>query len=288
MGESGCGKSTVARTIAKLLEPTSGQIIFDGHDITHLSRREIRPIRRDFQIVFQDPYASLNPRKRVHDIVAEPFNINGIYKEEGGRDRVGELVELVGLDKQYLDRYPHQLSGGQRQRIALARALALHPKLLILDEPVSSLDVSIQGQILNLLKDLQDELDLAFLFISHDLSVVRHISHRVAVMYLGRLVEIGERTEVYKETNHPYTLSLLSAVPVSHPDERETKSRIVLPGDVPSPMNPPSGCVFRTRCWKAQEKCAEEVPAMREQHPGGHLTACHFPIDENDRSSLEF
>jgi peptide/nickel transport system ATP-binding protein len=276
VGESGCGKTTLGRTIIKLLEPTAGKIVFEGRDITRYRRRQMRPVRRDVQIVFQDPYASLNPRMTVREIVGEPLRIHGLYRGNEGKRRVEELLRTVGMSPEHANRFPHEFSGGQRQRIGVARALALNPKMIVLDEPVSALDVSIQAQVVNLLAQLQVELGLTYLFIAHDLSVVRHVSDRVAVMYLGRIVEVGTRRQLYDTPMHPYTQALLSAVPIETPNLRGKRQRIILEGDVPSPANPPSGCRFRTRCWKAQEICAQEDPALIPRHGGDHPVACHF------------
>ena len=280
VGESGCGKSTTGRLVTRLLEPTAGRVTYAGNDITHSTRRELAPIRSEIQMIFQDPYASLNPRQTVGSIVSSPMEINHINPTGGRERRVRELLEIVGLNPEHYNRFPHEFSGGQRQRIGVARALALNPKLIVADEPVSALDVSIQAQVVNLLQKVQQELGIAFLFIAHDLAIVRHFSQRVAVMYLGKIVEIGDRDSIYDGPRHPYTHALLSAAPEADPDD-DGRERIRLAGDVPSPINPPSGCRFRTRCWKAQDKCAEEEPPLIQlggSHDG-HLTACHFPED---------
>ncbi|MFF7342310.1 ABC transporter ATP-binding protein [Streptomyces antimycoticus] len=296
VGESGCGKSTTGRLLARLLEPTAGKITYRGQDITHAGRKELAPIRSEIQMIFQDPYSSLNPRQTVGTIISGPMEINGINPPGGRETRVRELLEIVGLNPEHYNRFPHEFSGGQRQRIGVARALALEPKLIVADEPVSALDVSIQAQVVNLLQKLQRELGIAFLFIAHDLAVVRHFSQRVAVMYLGKVVEVGDRDSIYRRPRHPYTHALLSAVPdaaammaenvkgtadTSDAEGTARRTRIRLAGDVPSPINPPSGCRFRTRCWKAQDKCAREEPPLRrlDGNREGHLSACHFPED---------
>ncbi|MER6911486.1 dipeptide ABC transporter ATP-binding protein [Streptomyces sp. NPDC000594] len=278
VGESGCGKSTTGRLVTRLLEPTGGKITYAGQDISHAGRKQLAPIRSEIQMIFQDPFSSLNPRQTVGTIIKSPMEVNGINPAGGREKRVRELLETVGLNPEHYNRFPHEFSGGQRQRIGVARALALEPKLIVADEPVSALDVSIQAQVVNLLQKVQDELGIAFLFIAHDLAVVRHFSQRVAVMYLGKVVEVADRNSLYTRPRHPYTHALLSAVPEADVDAAK-KERIRLSGDVPSPIMPPSGCRFRTRCWKAQEKCAtEEPPLVRlSGSDEGHLTACHFP-----------
>ncbi|MCT7352162.1 dipeptide ABC transporter ATP-binding protein [Streptomyces sp. 15-116A] len=284
VGESGCGKSTVAKMLVHLERPTAGSILYKGEDITRLSGRALKAVRRNIQMVFQDPYTSLNPRMTVGDIIGEPYDIHPEVAPKGDRRRkVQDLLDVVGLNPEYINRYPHQFSGGQRQRIGIARGLALRPEVIVADEPVSALDVSVQAQVINLMDRLQSEFDLSYLFIAHDLSIVRHISDRVGVMYLGRIVEIGTDTEIYDHPTHPYTQALLSAVPVPDPEAREHRERIILSGDVPSPTNIPSGCRFRTRCWKVREKCAVEVPALAvpaefgaRGGPAAHASACHF------------
>jgi len=282
VGESGCGKSTTARLLLNLIPATSGEVHYAGKDLTKLSRGQMRPLRRDLQIVFQDPFASLDPRMTVFEIIAEPLRVHGLFSDNG-RAKVRELMATVGLNPEHGNRYPHEFSGGQRQRIGIARALALRPKVLVLDEPVSALDVSIQAGVINLLEDLQDELGLSFLFVSHDLSVVRHIADRVAVMYLGRIVETGRVEELFTKAAHPYTQALISAIPLPDPHKERTRKRILLTGDVPSPVNPPSGCRFRTRCFKfagqlnesERKRCVDEVPALVD-HGQGHRAACHY------------
>jgi oligopeptide/dipeptide ABC transporter ATP-binding protein len=279
VGESGCGKSTMARCILKLLDPTGGKVIFKGRDITNLSRNEMRPLRREMMMVFQDPYASLNARKRVGFIVAEGLDVHGVGTPAERKRRVRELLEVVGLNPEHYNRFPHEFSGGQRQRIGVARALAVNPKLIVADEPVSALDVSVQAQILNLLKDLQKEFGLTYVFIAHDLSVVRHISDRVAVMYLGKLAELADSADLYAAPRHPYTGALLSAVPIANPRLGRSRSTFVLGGDVPNPINPPSGCRFHPRCPRARDACAESDPPLAPLAPG-HEAACFFPLEK--------
>ncbi|WP_449536694.1 ABC transporter ATP-binding protein [Ferdinandcohnia sp. Marseille-Q9671] len=273
VGESGCGKSTAGKTIIRLLEPTAGEVLFEGKNIYNFSPREMNELRKNVQIIFQDPYASLNPRMKIEDIIGEPLDIHHLAKGKKRKERVKELLELVGLSPEHANRFPHEFSGGQRQRIGIARALALNPKFIVCDEPISALDVSIQAQIVNLLKKLQEQMDLTYLFIAHDLSMVRYISDRILVMYLGHMVELSDSDSLYDEPLHPYSQALLSAVPI--PDPLVKRERIVLEGEVPSPLAPPSGCVFRTRCKYAMEKCSTEVPRWKEVKPS-HFTACHL------------
>lgn len=275
VGESGCGKSTTGRLITRLIDSTSGNIEFEGQDISKIKGKELLAIRPKLQMIFQDPYASLNPRHTVGTIVSTPLRINNIKPEGGIKKHVQELLEIVGLNPEHYNRYPHEFSGGQRQRIGIARAIALRPKLIVADEPVSALDVSIQAQIINLMKDLQKDFNLTFVFIAHDLAVVRHFAQRVAVMYLGNIVEIADRETLYSNPKHPYTKALLSAIPEADPDAAGSRERIQLKGDIPNPINPPSGCRFRTRCWKAQDVCATTVPLLKTN--GSSQVACHFP-----------
>jgi oligopeptide transport system ATP-binding protein len=286
VGESGCGKSTLGRCVVRLHELTDGRIEFEGRDISNLSRRDLRPIRREMQMVFQDPYASLNPRKRVGSIIGAPLQIHGLGDGKEIKARVQELLDLVGLSPEHYNRYPHEFSGGQRQRIGVARALALRPKLIVADEPVSALDVSIQAQVINLLDDLQDELSLTYMFIAHDLGVVRHVSDRIAVMYLGKIVEVSPAEELYQRPVHPYTEALLSAVPVPDPDLSAQRERIVLEGDVPSPISPPSGCRFHPRCRYATEICTVEEPPLLPHAGPGHVAACHHPLNVANQPAL--
>jgi oligopeptide/dipeptide ABC transporter ATP-binding protein len=277
VGESGCGKTTLSRTLMRLLEPTDGRIAFGGKDISSIGRSEMRPLRREMQMVFQDPFASLNPRKRIAQIIGGPLQMHGVPRGEI-EQRTADLMQRVGLAREHVNRFPHEFSGGQRQRIGIARALALEPKLVVLDEPVSALDVSIQAQIINLLDELQDEFGLTYLFVAHDLSVVRHVSDRIAVMYLGKIMELSPSEELYTKPIHPYTAALLSAIPVPDPRRNRERERIVVGGEPPSPVDPPSGCVFHTRCPRARERCKVEVPRLSE-YPGGHVAACHYPLN---------
>jgi oligopeptide transport system ATP-binding protein len=285
VGESGCGKSTLGRTIVRLLEPTDGEVIFQGTHIEHFGTRKLRPLRREMQMVFQDPYASLNPRKRVGTIVSDPMRIHNLGSRAEQKRRVGEILETVGLSPEHYNRFPHEFSGGQRQRIGIARALALRPKLIVADEPVSALDVSIQSQMLNLLDDLQNELQLTYVFIAHDLGVVRHVSNRIAVMYLGKIVELSPAEELYTKPIMPYSEALLSAVPIPDPDLAAKRERIVLEGDVPSPINPPSGCRFHPRCRYATDVCKQLEPSLVD-YGNGHLAACHHPLNV-DQATLQ-
>lgn len=275
VGESGCGKTTIGRTLLKLYEPTAGDILYKGQSISSLNHKEMLPYRKKMQMIFQDPYASLDPRMTIAEIIGDPLVVHNIYQGKDRIDRVKELIELVGLKADHLNRYPHEFSGGQRQRIGIARALAVEPEFIVCDEPISALDVSIQAQVVNMLEELQERFGLTYLFVSHDLSMVRHISHKVGVMYLGSLVEYAEVNDLYTNMQHPYTRALLSAVPIADPDTAERSERIHLQGDVPSPMNPPSGCAFRTRCAYAMSRCAEEKPGLRDIG-NGHVVACHL------------
>lgn len=280
VGESGCGKTTAGRTILKLYEPTEGKITFEGQDITHLKPKQMKPLRSQMQMIFQDPFASLNPRHTVGTIIGAAFDIQGITPAGGVEAEVQRLMARVGLNPEHINRYPHEFSGGQRQRIGVARAIALKPKLIVADEPVSALDVSIQAQVVNLLEDLQDEFNMAYIFVAHDLSVVQHISDRVIVMYLGKVMEQAQKVDLFTHPRHPYTKALLSAVPVADPIKGRKRERIILQGDLPSPVNPPAGCVFNTRCWKAQDKCRTQVPELMQIGTDpSHRIACHYPED---------
>ncbi len=286
VGESGCGKSTLCRTVLKLLEPTSGSVRFEGAEISRMGRRQLRPLRREMQMIFQDPFASLNPRKRVGQIVGDPLKLHRIASGSTLKRQVQDLLERVGLNPEHYNRFPHEFSGGQRQRLGIARALALRPKLIVADEPVSALDVSIQAQIINLLDDLQDEFELTYIFVAHDLGVIRHVSDRIAVMYLGKIVEIGPAEEVYSNPIHPYTLSLLSALPIPDPKANAEREPIVLEGDVPSPADPPAACRFHTRCPYATEICSEVEPEL-VHHGGSHWAACHHPLHREHPEAVE-
>jgi len=277
VGESGCGKSTASRAILRLLEPTSGEIEFNGTDIMKVKKKDLVPLRREMQMIFQDPFSSLNPRHTVGEIIGAPFAVQGVKPEGGVRRTVQDLMSRVGLNPEHYNRYPNEFSGGQRQRIGIARAIALRPKLIVCDEPVSALDVSIQAQVLNLLDDIQKEFGISYLFVAHDLSVVRHISDRVSVMYLGKIMETATQEDLFAKPYHPYTNALLSAVPVADPDIERKRERIIISGELPSPSNPPTGCVFNTRCWKVQDRCRTEAPVLTELSPG-HKVACHFPV----------
>jgi oligopeptide/dipeptide ABC transporter ATP-binding protein len=285
VGETGCGKSTLARCMTRLYDLTAGRVTFDGNDISTLSRAELRPLRREMQVMFQDPYGSLNPRRRVGSIIGDPFAIHGVADGDDRKRQVQQLMELVGLNPEHYNRFPAEFSGGQRQRIGIARALALRPKLVVCDEPVSALDVSIQAQIINLLAELQEQLQLTYVFITHDLSVVRHVSDRIAVMYLGKIVEIADTEDLHEHTRHPYTRALLSAVPTADPDALAGRERVVLRGDLPSPAAPPSGCRFHPRCPKARGRCRTDDPELAE-HASGHRVACHFPLADGELLSL--
>ncbi|HLQ63046.1 MAG TPA: ABC transporter ATP-binding protein [Candidatus Acidoferrales bacterium] len=279
VGESGCGKSTLGRTIVRLLEPSAGSVKFKGQELTRLSSGGMRRMRREMAMIFQDPFASLDPRQTVGDIVGEPLDVHGLARGKQRQERIQELLRVVGMNPHFANRYPHEFSGGQRQRIGIARALAVDPSFIVCDEPISALDVSIQAQIINLLERLQSKFDLTYLFIAHDLSVVKHISDRVAVMYLGKVMEVADARELHRHPRHPYTGSLLSAIPIPDPKVERGRQRIILHGDVPSPVNPPSGCRFRTRCFKAQARCAEEVPTLDTVREGDHRAACFFPLE---------
>jgi oligopeptide transport system ATP-binding protein len=278
VGESGCGKSTLGRTVIRLIEPTAGTVTFKGEDITHRRGEKLRVLRRDMAMIFQDPYASLDPRQTVGDIVGEPIDVHGLAKGRERQDRIRELLRIVGMNPRFVDRYPHEFSGGQRQRIGIARALAVEPTFIVCDEPISALDVSIQAQIINLLENLQSKFNLTYLFIAHDLSVVKHISSRIAVMYLGKIMELAPGQQLYRRPRHPYTGSLLSAIPIPDPNIELKRQRVIIQGDVASPVNPPSGCRFRTRCPRARQHCAEEIPPL-ESFGAEHMAACFYPLE---------